>query len=184
MVQPIANTTIPRQAYGAGANRNAKATPAGPKPLPDDIVTLSMEKGTSAAYTKRSAAAYSSDPEFDSLKRIVQSLLERQGVTFSEAMDGREVAVDEEARREALDLISENGYWGVEQTSERIFQFAVNSAGGDVSRLEEIRGAIEKGFQMALDAFGGELPDISYQTHQAVMDKLDAWAEKAGSSEA
>lgn len=184
MVQPIANTNSMRHAYGTDGGRNVKDKPSRADSLPDDVVTLSMEKSQSMSYTAKASMAYASDPEFDSLKRIVHSLLERQGMTFSQAMDGQDVVVDEEARKEALDLISENGYWGVEQTSDRIFQFAVNSAGGDVSRLEDIRGAIEKGFQMALDAFGGELPEISYKTHQAVMDKLDAWAEEAASSEA
>lgn len=183
MVQPIANTNILRHAYGADVGRNVKDKPSGANSLPDDVVTLSMEKSQSMSYTARISMAYESDPEFDSLKRIVHSLLERQGMTFSQAMDGQGMVVDEEARKEALDLISENGYWGVEQTSERIFQFAVNSAGGDVSRLEDIRGAIDKGFQMAMESFGGELPDISYKTHQAVMDKLDAWAQEAASSE-
>jgi len=29
---------------------------------------------------------------------------------------------------------------------------------------------------MALESFGGSLPEISYQTHDAVMEKLDEWA--------
>ena len=41
---------------------------------------------------------------------------------------------------------------------------------------------IEKGFQEALDAFGGWLPDISYDTLDSVMAKLDEWAENEGSS--
>jgi hypothetical protein len=35
---------------------------------------------------------------------------------------------------------------------------------------------VENGFQEALDAFGGRLPDISYDTYDAVMKKLDDWA--------
>ena len=39
------------------------------------------------------------------------------------------------------------------------------------------RAAVEKGFAMASDALGGALPEISWETHDAVMEKLDAWAE-------
>ena len=35
---------------------------------------------------------------------------------------------------------------------------------------------MESGFEEALDAFGGWLPDLSHDTYDAVMDKLDDWA--------
>ena len=63
-----------------------------------------------------------------------------------------------------------------EATSERIFQLAVGIAGGDPSKIDEIRQGIEKGFQGALEAFDGWLPEISYDTYDAVMAKLDTWA--------
>lgn len=66
---------------------------------------------------------------------------------------------------------------GVEQTSDRIVQAAISFGANDPSRLEEIKAVIEKGFQMAADALGGALPDISMKTHDAAMAKLDAWAE-------
>jgi hypothetical protein len=50
-------------------------------------------------------------------------------------------------------------------------------AGGDHSRLDAIKEGVEKGFNEALEAFGGWLPDISYDTYDAVMNKLDTWAE-------
>ena len=75
--------------------------------------------------------------------------------------------------------ISEDSYFGVEQTSERIFQLAVVIAGGDIGKIGEIRDGIEKGFQGALDAFGGWLPDISYDTYESVINKLDNWESES-----
>ena len=36
---------------------------------------------------------------------------------------------------------------------------------------------------MALDGFGGTLPEISYNTYDAVIEKLDAWANESKEGE-
>jgi len=66
---------------------------------------------------------------------------------------------------------------GVEQTSDRIVQFALSISGNDPDRLEELKASIEQGFQLASEALGGTLPDISMKTYDVVMEKLNAWAE-------
>ena len=67
----------------------------------------------------------------------------------------------------------------MEQTSDRIFQFATGIAGGDTSRIEAIKEGITRGFAEAKEAFGGWLPDISYDTYDAVMKKLDDWVAES-----
>ena len=109
------------------------------------------------------------------LRELVARLLERQGVTWEAAMAGEPVEIDDETRAEAQALIADDGYWGVEQTSDRIFQFAVANAGGDPAKLNQIKAAVENGFDMAKEALGGMLPEISLKTHEAVMEKLDKW---------
>ena len=42
---------------------------------------------------------------------------------------------------------------------------------------------MNKGFKEALQAFGGSLPDISYDTYDAVMNKLDTWAQAGTNSQ-
>ena len=61
-----------------------------------------------------------------------------------------------------------------------IFEMAVANAGGDAEKLEQIKSAIDKGFDMAKEALGGTLPEISRNTYDAVMKKLDSWAEASG----
>lgn len=86
--------------------------------------------------------------------------------------------VDPTTQKEAAAAIAEDGYWGVEQTSQRIVSFAKALTGGDASRLEEMRDAVVKGFEAAEKAWGGELPEIASQTYDAVMKLFDDWAQE------
>ena len=144
-------------------------------------VTISNEKTQEAVTydkTLRISRASPNEEASNNLQQLVVNLLTRQNATMDEVLDGKTVEVDKEARIEAKDLISEDGEFGVEKTSDRIFQFAIISAGNDKSKLDEIKTAIEEGFKMAEEVFGGELPEISSKTHDAIMNKLDSWAEE------
>ena len=81
--------------------------------------------------------------------------------------------VDAATKAQAQEDISENGYWGVNQTSSRILDFAKALAGDDPDKLEQMRSAFEKGYKQAEKTWGGELPDISKQTFDAVMKGFD-----------
>ena len=81
--------------------------------------------------------------------------------------------VDAATKAQAQEDISENGYWGVKQTSERILDFAKALAGDDPDKLEKMRSAFEKGYAQAEKTWGGKLPDISSQTYEAVMKGFD-----------
>ncbi|MCR5157090.1 MAG: hypothetical protein K6C96_10470 [Butyrivibrio sp.] len=81
--------------------------------------------------------------------------------------------VDAATKAQAQEDISEDGYWGVKQTSGRILDFAKALAGDDPAKLEKMRTAFEKGYKMAEDTWGGELPEISKQTFDAVMKGFD-----------
>ena len=81
--------------------------------------------------------------------------------------------VDAATKAQAQEDISENGYWGVNQTSSRILDFAKALAGDDPDKLEQMRSAFEKGYKEAEKTWGGELPEISRQTFDAVMKGFD-----------
>ena len=76
--------------------------------------------------------------------------------------------VDAAAKAEAQAAISEDGYFGVKQTSQRIFDFASALAGDDVEKMKEMEAAFEKGFKQATKAWGRDLPSISNKTYDAV----------------
>ena len=71
--------------------------------------------------------------------------------------------------------IAEDGYWGVEQTSDRILDFAKALSGNDPEKADLLLDAFKKGFEQATGAWGKELPDISQRTYDAVVEKFEAW---------
>ena len=81
--------------------------------------------------------------------------------------------VDAATKAQAEADISEDGYWGVKKTSERILDFAKTLAGDNPDKLEKMRAAFEKGYAQAEKTWGGELPEISKQTYAAVMKGFD-----------
>lgn len=83
--------------------------------------------------------------------------------------------VDMATAMKAKQDISENGYYGVKKTSERILSFAKAVAGDDSKELEKMRNAVEKGFKEAERMWGGKLPDICKETYDTVMNKFDEW---------
>lgn len=120
------------------------------------------------------------------LRSIVEKLITGQGNALGEADDiwaflrKGDFTVDEATKLQAQADIAEDGYWGVEQTSDRILDFAKALTGGDPDKIEEMRKAFEDGFKLATKTWGDKLPDISQKTYDAVMQKFDKWAEEAG----
>ena len=79
--------------------------------------------------------------------------------------------------------ISEDGYWGVNQTSQRIFDFAVALSGGDSEQMDKMLAAFKKGFDQATKAWGKSLPSISSQTYDAVLEKFEAYKNQSATEE-
>ncbi|MCR4962128.1 MAG: hypothetical protein K6A74_11765 [Lachnospiraceae bacterium] len=118
------------------------------------------------------------------LQSIVQQLISKQAGAYADANDmwnflrEGKFEVDPETKAQAEKDIAEDGYWGVEQTSDRIVDFAMALTGGDPSKLESMREAFKKGYEQAEKTWGGKLPEISQKTYDAVMKKFDAIAEE------
>ena len=125
------------------------------------------------------------DSHTQQLQNIVQQLMTKQGQAYGTANDmwkflaSGKFEVDEATKLQAQQDISEDGYWGVKQTSSRILDFATALTGGDPSKIEDMRKAFEKGYKQAEKTWGGELPEISKQTYDAVMKGFDKMAEDA-----
>lgn len=120
-----------------------------------------------------------SEQAHEQLRNLVKQLLERQGMSFKDVMSGeKELVVDEEARLEAQAAIGEGGASSPENVSDRIVEFAKAISGGDKSKFELLKGAIQDGCNAARDAFGGNLPEISNKTYDLVMEKLDQWMDE------
>lgn len=82
-------------------------------------------------------------------------------------------AITELTQDEAKELVSDEGFFGVTQTSDRVSNFVFNFAGDNLEILEKGREGIVKGFQEAEKLFGGELPEISYKTQERTLALID-----------
>lgn len=120
------------------------------------------------------------------MQSLVSNMMKQQGVAFKKADDmwkflaSGNYTVDAKTAQEAKDAISEDGYWGVKQTSQRIFDFAVSLSGGDSDKMEEMLNAFKKGFEQATKSWGKDLPDISSQTYDAVLQKFEDYKTSQG----
>lgn len=120
-----------------------------------------------------------------SLRSMVQETIMGQGNALAASDDfwkflaSGNFTVTAEAKAQAQEAISEDGYWGVNKTSDRIIEMAKALTGGDPEMIEKMRSAFDKGFKEATKTWGKELPGISSQTYDAVMDKFDKWAEES-----
>lgn len=113
---------------------------------------------------------------YELLRNLVVKTLQEQGLELQFSTGDSEINFNTMTQEEAQALVAEDGYFGVEQTSQRIVDFAINGFGNDPEKLQQMKDAIDQGFKEAQDAFGGALPEISQKTYEAIMEKLDAFA--------
>lgn len=118
-----------------------------------------------------------------SMQNLVEKLLNKQKGTFDLA-NGKNLAAtfrsaaglaSAEDIANAKASIAEDGYWGVEQTSDRLVSMAIALSGGDTEKADELKAAIQKGFDKATAAWGEDLPQICKDTLDATMKKMDDW---------
>ncbi|MBF0235812.1 MAG: hydrogenase-4 component G [Desulfamplus sp.] len=79
-------------------------------------------------------------------------------------------------------LFGEDGHWGVAKTSRRISEFVLKGAGEDLERLKAGREGMLRGFQEAEKAWGGKLPEISYETMEKSLGAIDEKIRELGGS--
>ncbi|MBQ1193720.1 MAG: hypothetical protein IIX45_06330 [Lachnospiraceae bacterium] len=119
------------------------------------------------------------DNRVNQLKSLVENMFLSQGKKVKNADDiwsmlaSGKFTVDPQTAEQAQSEISEDGYWGVKQTSERIFEMAQALSGGDAEKMDEMLEAFKRGFEQATKTWGGTLPDISHQTYDAVIEKFE-----------
>lgn len=143
-----------------------------------DQVSLSYSIESIATYSRSRSLKNKAGDGYDLLRGLVLNIFKEQGIDFKIEAGGTEVDISTITPEKAQEIIADDGYFGVEKTSDRIVNFAIGLAGGDPARIDAIRQGVTNGFEEALDASGGWLPDISYDTYDAVMNKLDDWGSR------
>lgn len=133
-----------------------------------------MSKEDRAALVKQLKA--DQENRQNSLTNLVSQMLGKQAGMYGIANGDDSIwkifangnfTVDAATKAQAQEDISEDGYWGVKQTSQRLFDFASALAGDDEDKMRQMQSAMEKGFKQAASAWGKDLPDISSKTLEA-----------------
>jgi hypothetical protein len=130
--------------------------------------------------------------QVESFRRLIEGLLNKQGQEFiaangwnnnlSHLFNGEMMEVDEATRAAAQEAIGEGGYYSVEETAKRILNFAVALSGGDPSKIDILEQAALKGFEQAEKMWGGQLPEISQRTMDAVRNGFEEWRQSGAAS--
>ena len=190
----VANTTGVRS-VDSPAGESLKSLKAATG-YPEATLGVRYEKGTSEEKKGTYSINKMSQSERDALVKqlkadaeqrqsqlmsMVEKTLHGQVGTFGVA-SGNDVwktlasgnfKVDAATKAQAQRDIGEDGYWGVKQTSQRLFDFASALAGDDVNQMKKMQSAMEKGFKQATAAWGRDLPSISKQTLDAANKLFD-----------
>lgn len=126
-----------------------------------------------------------------SMQNLVEKLLNKQkgtfdlaslmkkddvsGLNLSATFEAAAKNADPDTIKAAQESISEDGYWGVNKTSDRLVSMAIALSGGDTDKADEMMSAIQKGYDRATAAWGKDLPDICKDTLEVTKQKMDDW---------
>lgn len=168
---------ISKEALAAAAKDNVQETP---NAEPKSVSKMSDEERAELVSRLKEQVEQDRVKFFD----FVRNTLAGQGNALAKEDDvwqfiaSGKYVVDAETKANAQQAISEDGYYGVKQVSERIFEFALAISDGDPEKMKEMESAFEEGFKEATKSWGKELPEISKQTYDAVKEKFAAFYEE------
>lgn len=122
------------------------------------------------------------------LTSLVQQMMTKQATTYTNANDmwkflaKGDFTVDAQTKLQAQKDIADDGYYGVQQTADRLFDFASALAGDDVDKMKKMQAAMQTGFDQATKAWGQKLPDISQRTMDAANKKFEEYYKSKNSA--
>jgi len=182
--------TNPYSNYQNTQNANKKpATPAADIfKAPVDTFTPSQSMFNRAADPAAAKQLWSeTNHAIDAVRKLISSALSANDPTGQGFWANRaaNIKLSEADRAQAQQLVSEDGFFGVKQTTDRLIGFAKAMVGEGASdaQIEKMRAAVQKGFDEVAKMFGGfdKLPQVTKDTHAAVMQAFDSW--KSGGAE-
>ena len=183
------NTTTAAKASEKEVTKETKES----KQKESGVVYEKSSSTTNTDYVRKNSSLISqlkadADARVSQLRSIVEQMMTKQGTAIGNAdsmwrfLAEGNFTVSADVAAQAQADIADDGYWGVEKTSDRILDFAKALSGSDPEKADELLEAFKKGFKQATKSWGNTLPDISQRTYDAVIKKFDAW--KNGTEEA
>ncbi len=117
---------------------------------------------------------------------IVRKSMSGQASTWNKSQGLKSLfenlTVDADTIAQAKKDIAEDGYWGVDQTSDRILDFAKALSGDDPDKADMLLEAFKKGYKQATGDWGDELPSLCKDTYDAVVEKFQKWKDGASTN--
>jgi len=162
-------------------NAGSKPTPPAKNAwaMPQDTFTRSDRLAADPAAIRQLWTE--SNHKTDAVRTLISSALGRNDATGQGfwAQRAGNVKLNEAERLQAQELVSEDGFFGVSQTTDRIMNFAMAMVGEGASdaQIENMRAAVQRGFDDVARMFGGfdKLPQVTRDTHSAIMQRFDDW---------
>ena len=186
---PASTTTAASSAPKAAEESQSKKTSAKDlgvvyeKSQDTDKVTAKKDNKAIIAKLKADAEARTAQ-----MRSLVEQMMTGQGTAIGKAADDDSIwkflakgdfTVSADVKAQAQSDIAEDGYWGVNQTSDRILDFAKALSNDDPEKAEDMLNAFKKGFEAATKSWGDELPELSQKTYDAVLEKFEAWKNES-----
>lgn len=197
-INSITNSVAAQQAstYTAAKTDYTKKKSESSTKTDTGVVYEKSSDQTSGTVTKKTDYALVNKLKVDAeertsqLRSLVEKMMTKQGVAIGTAdsmwsfLAKGDFTVDEATRAQAQADIADDGYWGVDQTSDRILDFAKALSGNDPEKADLLLDAFKKGFKEATKSWGQDLPDISQRTYDAVVEKFNKWKNGTEETEA
>ena len=197
-INSITNSVAAQQAstYTAAKTDYTKKKSESSTKTDTGVVYEKSSDQTSGTVTKKTDYALVNKLKADAeertsqLRSLVEKMMTKQGVAIGTAdsmwsfLAKGDFTVDEATRAQAQADIADDGYWGVDQTSDRILDFAKALSGNDPEKADLLLDAFKKGFKEATKSWGQDLPDISQCTYDAVVEKFNKWKNGTEETEA
>ena len=157
-----------QQTAGTKTTKEIKENTSSAKTSQDTAVVY--EKGSSSSEktnsTKSNAAIVAqlkadAEARTSQLQSLVEKMISKQGQTLGTADDmwsflaKGNLKADPETIAQAQKDVAKDGYWGAEQTSDRILSFAKALSGDDPDNADELLNAFKKGYKEATKTLGG-----------------------------
>lgn len=176
------------QNYVSNTQQNSESAAAA------EETAAAAEETSKATNTKQQTETYKPDMDkiremkadlsnnMKAFKQMVYSQIRSQGDNSNNTLKELLGGISGMSKEEAAAAVADDGEWGVDATATRILDFAKALSGGDPSKIEELRDAVNKGFAAAGKVWGGDLPEISQKTLQKVMEGFDEWAKSGNAA--
>ena len=187
-VSSVGTTTAAAYTQQAATTKEAKESTSTSSSKKNQDTAAVYEKNTAkTGYTKKSNSAIVAQMKADAeqrtsqLKSLVEKMISKQGQTLATADDmwsflaKGNLKADPETIAQAKKDVAADGYWGAEQTSDRILSCAKALAGDNPDKAEELLNAFKKGYAQATGTWGRDLPSLCSDTYDLVEEKFNKW---------